>query len=388
MNKLANLISNSGYDFYFLVVDEFLDINIQEYLPNFYQIYAYQKEGINSRDFCLESTGEKLIEKNTGRLISHPKVIEFIENNSAKTGHKIAIVPFKPSAKIDLVCQKKHWLNISNISHLNRELEDKVKFTEICEKRNIPIIPFEITTFTENNFKNIQSKFGQKLVIQTHFGWAGNSTHFSDSWDNIKNVIEVGQVVKITPYLDGYSLLNNCCLTKKGLIQSPPALQYTGIKEFTNNPFATVGRQWPCLAPLSIQQKVKDISEKFSKIIFTQDYKGFFGLDFFVDQKGNVFLLECNPRLTASFAFYTSIELHNKLTPLFYFHLLEFLNIPYDFDLEEEQSRFYNTNIVGSEITKKNSASQTVQKFNDFEAFTKSINPITFSPKILSHFEK
>ncbi|HPH19617.1 MAG TPA: ATP-grasp domain-containing protein, partial [Haliscomenobacter sp.] len=89
----------------------------------------------------------------------------------------------------------------------------------------------------------------------------------------------------------------------------------------------------------------------FSKKILTPlNYRGFFGLDFLVSEN-QVYLLECNPRLTASFAFYTQIELKNDLTPLFYFDLAEFINLDYQIDLLQEQSRFYNQNIIGSEIT-------------------------------------
>lgn len=387
MNDIIKTLSTSGYDFYFLVVDNFLDINIQKYLPNFYQIYAYKKEGINTRDFCLESLGEKISEKNTGRLISHPKVIEFIKNNSLITGNKVAIVPFKPSAKLDLVCKKNNWLNISNPTQINRTLEDKIKFTQFCTDNNLPIILSKIITLSEIEFIKTQKEFGDKLVVQTHFGWAGNSTHFATKWEDIKNKITIGTIIKISPYIEGYSLLNNCCLTNLGLIQSPPALQFTGLSEFTKNPFATVGRQWPCLAPSSILQKINDISEKFGSAISDLKYKGFFGLDFIIDKNNNVYLLECNPRLTASFAFYTDIEIHNQVTPLFFFHLLEFLNLKYKFDIKKEQSRFYNQNLIGSEITKKNISSQTIKKINRLEIFTTKTNPIEINPEIISLFE-
>lgn len=387
MNDIVKTLSTSGYDFYFLVVDNFLDINIQEYLPNFYQIYAYQKEGIHARDFCLESTGEKITEKNTGRLISHPKVIEFIKNNSLTTGNKVAIVPFKPSAKLDLICQKNNWLNISNPTQLNRNLEDKIKFTQFCTNHNLPIVPSKIITLSEKEFIKTQKEFGDKLVLQTHFGWAGNSTHFATKWNDIKDKIAFGTITKISPFIEGYSLLNNCCLTNSGLIQSPPALQYTGLPEFTQNPFTTVGRQWPCLASESIQEKIKTISEKFGSLISGLNYKGFFGLDFLIDQNNNVYLLECNPRLTASFAFYTNIEIHNNVVPLFFFHLLEFLNLKYPLDIKKEQARFYNQNLIGSEITKKNQSSQTIQKINRFEIFSTNLNPIKIHPEIINLFE-
>ena len=359
MNYLENLLQNSGHSFYFLVVDKFLDINLPQ-LKNFQSIFQ-----------------ENLTVKNSGFLLSQKNIQDKI-----KSSPKPVIIPFKPSAKIEKICQKNSWLNASNPAKVNRHLEDKIKFYQECSKNNLPVVPGFIGNFTKENFIEAQKKYGQKIVIQTHFGWAGNSTHLFDNFESANNSIPEETLAKFSPFLPGYSLLNNCTLLHHGLIQSPPALQYTGLPEYTKNPFATVGRQWPSLAPSDIQEKIKQISTDFSEKILTPlNYRGFFGLDFLVSEN-QVYLLECNPRLTASFAFYTQIELKNNLTPLFYFHLAEFINLDYQIDLLQEQSRFYNQNIIGSEITQRNSRGATIKKLNRFEIFSSTINPIQINPQI------
>ena len=112
-------------------------------------------------------------------------------------------------------------------------------------------------------------------------------------------------------------------------------------------------------------------------------YKGFFGLDFMVE-KNDIYLLECNPRLTASFAFYNEIEINQNITPLFLIHLAQFLDIDITLDINKEQQRFYNQNIVGSEITAKNKQGKTIKKYHNFSIFTQKINPISISPEIVS----
>lgn len=362
-NYLINLLNKSNYDFYFLVVDKSLDIKIPA-LKNFYNIYA--SENI----------------KNSGNLLSLEKTKDFIIRNSSKTKRQPAIISFKPSAKIDLICQKNNWVVINNQGSINRLFEDKIKFLEICQKNNLPIISSQKIPFNKQNYLKLQNKFGKKLVLQTHFGWAGNSTFYSENWEDIKDKIAQNIIVKFSPFLESYTLLNNCCLTKFGLIQSPPALQFTGIKSLTNNPFTTVGRQWPSLASENIQNQIKEITENFSQILKQYKYKGFFGLDFLVSNE-KVFLLECNPRLTASFAFYNSIEEKNNLNPLFLFHLAEFINLDYQINIEEEQKRFYNKKLIGSELVKKDENSHTIKKINEFSVFSKSLNPINIDPKII-----
>lgn len=369
--NLYQLINDSNFDLYFLVVDNFLDINLPK-LKNLKKIYLSDYPSIKV--------------KNSGKLLSHPSVIKFIRENSKKNNHTPAIIPFKPSAKIDFICKKEKWVCIGNSSSLNRILEDKIKFTEICKLYNLPQIPFFTDEFNEDNYKKYLEKF-KKMVIQTHFGWAGKSTYFSTSWEDIKSKIAIGTHVKFLPFLEGFTLLNNCCLTKFGLIQSPPALQYTGLKHFTNNPFTTVGRQWPSLVSKEILKKVQDITKNFSSILSQYNYKGFFGLDFLVSEK-QVFLLECNPRLTASFDFYTQIEEKQNLTPLFLFHLAEFLKLDYEIDITAEQKRFENKKIVGSELVKRDDKNNPIQKINRFIAFSNSPDPITIDPQIINLFEK
>ncbi|MEI8067838.1 MAG: ATP-grasp domain-containing protein [Candidatus Shapirobacteria bacterium] len=359
-SNLENLLNQSPFDFYFLVVDELLDIDLPQ-LNNFQKIYLSDYPSVKI--------------KNSGKLLSDPKVIDYISKKSKENNRTPAIISFKASSKIDFLCKKNSWVNINNPGSLNRFLEDKIKFSEICTQFNLPAIPSSIDSFTQENFLKYQQLYNNHLVVQTHFGWAGNSTFDSNNWPNIESKIAPNTLVKFSPFLEGFSLLNNCCLTKSGLIQSPPALQYTGLIELTDNPFATVGRQWPANISEDLQEKVKSITNNFGDILKRLNYKGFFGLDFFVSQD-QVYLLECNPRLTASFAFYTQIELNQNLTPLFYFHLAEFLNLDYQIDIESEQNRFYNQNLIGSEIVKKDENNLTIKKFNDFSVFSKDTNPV------------
>ncbi len=355
--NLLDQLDQSNYDFYFLVVDELLDISLPE-LKNFHSLSA-QKLGI------------EISEKNSGRLLSHPTTQQFIKNNSSTTGHTPVIIPFKPSAKIDLICQQNNWILAANPTHLNRFFEDKIKFYQSFS--HLPLIPSTIIKLTPENYSQAQQKFGSKLVIQTHFGWAGNSSYISQNYQDISELITTGTTVKISPYLEGYSLINNCCLTQHGLIQSPPGLQYTGLSQITSNPLATVGRQWPSFTPQDINLQVEKITQDFAQSLTEHKYKGFFGLDFFVSNN-QVYLIECNPRLTASFALYTTIEKHHQLTPLFFLHLAEFINIP------TNENTHFHYELSGSEIVNK----KLNRKYQSLQAFSPSANPIAIPSEIIA----
>jgi hypothetical protein len=350
-SSLHQLISQSPFNIFFPIVDRSLDLSLN--LPNFYPIYAFRQSITNPNSFCFEDQTSPS-PSNSAKLLSHPLVQEYIENITRQTGRQAAVLVFKPSAKTDLVCQKLGYLLISNPAKLNRQLENKIYFSRLCAQNHIPTPASQITKLNPQNFISLQKKFGQDLIIQTAFGWAGNSTYLANSWSQLKDIIPADSLVKISPKLEGYTLINNACLTHQGLIQSPPALQYTGIPQLTSNPFSTVGRQWPSHAPADILDQVASITEKFAQVLKTSNYLGYFGLDFFVHDH-QVLLLECNPRLTASFSFYHQLEQQSSFTPLLYLHLAEFLHIPYLLDPNREQRRFFDHSLQGSQLVKRNS---------------------------------
>lgn len=346
--NLTDLLNQSQYHFFFLVIDKFFDINLPQ-LQHFTSISS-QKLNIKTKI------------NNSGQLLSHPKTFKFISQSTSK---KIAIIPFKPSAKISFHCRQHHWLPVCNPPHINRLLEDKIKFYQLCLSHHLPLIPSTITTLSPSSFQ-------PKSVIQTRFGWAGKSTFIFDTYHQAIAKIPPQTPIKISPFLPGYTLTNNCCLTPQGLLQSPPALQLSGLKPYTTNPFATVGRQWPCLAPIEIQEQIKQITQNFSQQILQPiNYRGFFGLDFLVSQN-KIYLLECNPRLTASFAYYTHLELEHQIQPLFFHHLASFTHPDYQFNLPTEQQRFYSQ-ISGSELTPKNKSGKIINQIHQPTPVIKSL---------------
>ena len=103
------------------------------------------------------------------------KTFKNIQKNIKSFANPV-IVPFKPSAKIEKICQKNHWLLAAPSAKNNRLLEDKIKFYQQCQKAKLPLIDSLILPFNQKNFSKAQQAYGSNLVIQSHFGWAGNST--------------------------------------------------------------------------------------------------------------------------------------------------------------------------------------------------------------------
>jgi hypothetical protein len=161
-------------------------------------------------------------------------------------------------------------------------------------------------------------------------------------------------IVKISEFINGITLINNGVVCADGrVIQSPVGYQLTGESLLTKLPMSTCGRGWPADIDGQIKKKISKITIKVGKAIYKLGFRGFFGLDFILDKNNNLFLLELNPRLTASFPFYTLLEINRKQTPLLLYHYQSFLNfkIPKSYPCQINSLK-----IVGAEIVQRNIA--------------------------------
>ncbi|MBL7078640.1 hypothetical protein ISS42_03205 [Candidatus Shapirobacteria bacterium] len=349
----------AGLDYYYGL--GLVDLFKRGFLPNFFLICLYddlflknlEKQGVVV--FCLErEIGEKVrkLPKNTGHLLSCPLVIDFIKQKSGR--QKPAIAYFKPSAKIDFLAKKRNWQLAANNAQINKFWENKINFYQTCKKFDLPVLEAEVIEVKSGLFSGLAKKWGLPFLAQSSFGWAGKSSYLIKSKEDWKRLAKKkGLKLKVTSYLQAQTLINNACLLNSGqVLTSPLACQITNLAPFTNNPLATCGREWKKGISPEINQRADQITKKLGKAMFNRGYQGFFGLDFLLDQKNRLYLIECNSRLTASSAFYHFLEKESGLTTLLEHHLLAFLKSEEDISGEERN----NYSFFGGELIQRNTS--------------------------------
>jgi hypothetical protein len=348
--NLPTILNDLPYHYYYPQADKFLELNLP--FKNFSTLPLMPG-----------------MEKNSGSILKAFK---------PTVPHPV-IIPFKPSAKIEHICLQNNWKLVAVNSKLNRHLEDKLLFSDLARSNNIPTIPYTIGPLTQSFVDQCLADFGPQLVIQTHFGWAGLSTYIFSSKDTLP--VALNTPVKIMPLVDGVTYTNNCCLTKWGSIVGPPALQINGLPTLSSNSFATTGRQWPSFLPPRHLKKIQSLSTNIATFLQKLQFRGFYGVDYLVTPK-EVYVLEINPRLTASANFYTQLELKNNYIPTIYWHMAEFLelNLPattYDF------KPYFSHNLQGSEVTPKSISGHTAAKHWFWQPVAKNYPP-RYDLKIIS----
>jgi len=339
-------------------------IGLEDLLPNYHIVCLddqplvdyLSKAGV--KVFCLERTLKERnkIFRSTSKVIDHPLVLDYIKGESA--GETPQILFFKPSLKVDLVCQRNHFKKIGNSVELNRMFEDKVLFYETCLEEELPVPSGEVGELGKMGFIKLVEKYNLPLVVQFGRGWAGSTTYFIKTEKEFSDLQGqfAHQKVKITEFIAGKTILNNICLYGKKILVSPPAEQIKAVKDFTAKAGATCGRQWPAVLDDFSRLKIETITRKVGLLMQKKGYQGYFGLDFLVAQKtGRVYLSENNARLTASVPFFTKLELASGRRPLLVYHLAAFMakEIPLPSSSVKE--------LVGSEVVARNNLAHKVR---------------------------
>lgn len=365
-----DILRNIKRPIFFVTNDISRAIGLEGLLPNYhivclddhYLVDYLLEAGVSV--FCLErQLGKKnTLLRNSGTILSHPLALSFIKEKSR--GQTPNILFFKPQKKLDLLAREYGFNLVGNSTEINRLFEDKVAFYKLCQQKGIKIPEGEIASLPALDFDRLSRKYGTPLVIQFGRGWAGNSTYFITQAEELRVLrMKFGQVkVRVTRFISGKTILNNAVVYGSNVFFSKPALQIKADACLTSCPGATGGRQWPVALDEKQERQVEEITRQVGGLMKEGGYKGFFGLDFLVeDATGEVYLSENNARLTASTSFYTKLELGEDCFPLLGYHLLSFLPAP-------PPGNYASPAVSGSEIIIRNNLDYPVEVVKSFLA--------------------
>jgi hypothetical protein len=132
------------------------------------------------------------------------------------------------------------------------------------------------------------------------------------------------------------------CVTKHGTLVAPLMTELVGFKELTPYKGGWCGNEiYPNAFNADIREKAKKYTQQFGNQLRKEGYKGYFELDFLIDKdNGEIYLGELNPRVSGV----SSLTNHAKFAmddvPMFLFHMLEWLDVPYEMDVNELTNRW------------------------------------------------
>ncbi len=283
--------------------------------------------------------------KNSGKILENKKVINYIKRKSKN--RKANIITFKPSPKLQKICDENKFGYLGNDWKLNRKFEDKVEFVNITNKLKIPNAQSKIAIIEDSDKFKKMFNLEEGCVVQLPRGFSGNSTFLINNKNSLNDIIEKykNRKVKIAKYLRGDTYTINACAGKFGVAVSQPIFQITGLTAYNKNSLGTSGNDYARGGEMASEQKKKifDYIKKIGEYMRKSGYKGWFGLDFIISQN-SVDLIEINPRFTASVGVFTKLQIQSGQIPFLFLHLAEFLNINYKLELLSDRIYFTKWN--------------------------------------------
>lgn len=330
--------------------------------------------------FCLEEkTGGRVSPRNVSSLLCHSETKKYLRKKSG--GKKPLILIYKSSKRIAQEKKKNNWDIAVAPSYFGKSLlENKANFRRILNEIKVDMPPgriVPISFFKHRRLGELKKEFGFPFVMQHPAKGGGKGTFFikdQKAFSTAKQYLrrQKADEVVIARLIKGPSPSVVGCVTRQGVLST--RLQHQICDEPLLNVKARrgglfCGNDWSASNfPKEILDQAKDAVDKIGNYFKKIKYKGIFGIDFILDKKtGKLYVVECNPRLTAALPTLTLVQNENGEMPIIAFHLLEYLNASYKIDVEKVNAKMWQKK-EGAQIFLHNPLKKRAIQKKEFEA--------------------
>jgi hypothetical protein len=238
------------------------------------------------------------------------------------------LLVFKTSHSLERLCARRGWRLLASQAKTSRKWENKLRFQELAAEVGVRTPRSVVADLRTLDFATATSAVGLPFVLQSAYGYGGRRTYLvADS----RAYAAVGAAglppnCRLTEYVPGVPTTVNACVTAVGVAVGPEIVQLTGIPQLTPYELGSCGNDWAGASAHGYA--VGDIASAVRRIglaMAEHGFLGIFGVDLVRDRSGRPHVIEVNPRLVASIAMHTQLEMSAGRLPLLARHLLAFL---------------------------------------------------------------
>jgi D-alanine-D-alanine ligase-like ATP-grasp enzyme len=291
------------------------------------------------------------IEDINNYLLEHKEVVDYIKGRGGK-GKALFLMFDGRTEKL----AKQLGLEVCFPSAKIRTfMDNKVNTNRIAEKAKVPCVPYLLSKV--KSYKHLtslsQKKLGTDLVIQTPFGDSGHTTFFisnEQEWEKYAEEIVKEKEVKIMKRINCRGSAIEACVTQHGTIVAPLMTELVGFKEITPYKGGWCGNEiYADAFTAEIRKKARKYTQLFGNQLRKEGYKGYFELDFLIDQDNQeIYLGELNPRITGASSITNHAVFALSDMPLVLFHLLEWMKQPYSLSVNAINNRWFKPENIDS----------------------------------------
>lgn len=282
------------------------------------------------------------IEDINNYLLSHPAVKDLIQRRGP--GGKAVFLMFDEWT--EELCRELGLEVCFPPAALRNKVDDKVETTRIGDRAGVPSVPNVLAQVDSyETLRSVSADLGPDLVIQTAYGDSGHTTFFvsseADFEKHAEEIVEAPEV-KIMKRIRCRGSALEACVTRHGTIVGPLMTELVGFNELTPYRGGWCGNEvFDGAFDAKTRERAREAAIAFGNELRDMGYRGYFEIDYLTDlDTGEVFLGECNPRITGASSMTNLACFAHADAPLFVFHLLEWMGVEFDLDIDELNARW------------------------------------------------
>lgn len=258
---------------------------------------------------------------------------------------KVAMVFFDEETQ--QICDELGYDLILPSAELRSRLDSKIVTTRLGNEAGVASVPNILTEGSD--WKTLRAEagaagLGDELVVQTPYGDSGKTTFFINNesdWNEHSAQI-VGQDIKVMRRINNLPLAVEAVLTRSGTVVGPFLTELAGHDDLTPYPGGWCGNEMhPDVLTDKQRLLATDLVQRMGTRLSQEGYRGFFEVDVLVDvDTDEVYLGELNPRISGASAITNVTAGAYADVPLFLFHLLEYMDVEFELDIDEINKRW------------------------------------------------
>ena len=338
---------------YFVSPTAFNLLGIDRWVRNFFYVNRFDSfEGRHPRVFVPKDRPYRefsSMEDICNYLLGHEEVIAYVRAKGP--GGKAVFVMFDEETE---ALAAEAQLGVAHPSaELRHRLDSKIVTTQLANEAGVPSAPNTLgraTSYDELLALAQSARLGDDLVVQTPYGDSGKTTFFIRSqrdWD--KDAADmVDQQLKVMKRINCRAAAVEAALTRHGTVVGPLMTDLTGYPELTPHRGGWCGNDiWPDALSAEHRERARVFTRKLGDRLAIEGYRGFLEIDYLADiDTGELYLGELNPRISGVTSMTNVTAGAYADIPLFLFHLLEYLDVEYEVDVDEINARWAKASSV------------------------------------------
>jgi biotin carboxylase len=347
ISEIRGFFRTNRTPIYFISPTAFNLLGIDRWVRSFYYVNYFDSfEGSHPRVFVPKERPYRefgSIEEICSYLLEHAEVLDLVRARGP--GGKALFVFFDEETE---ACAAEAGLEVAlPAAELRHRLDSKIVTTRLGDDAGVPSVPNVLgraESYDELTALARGAGLGDDLVVQTPYGDSGKTTFFvreGADWDKDADDM-ASQELKVMRRINPRAVAVEACITRHGTVVGPLMTDLTGHPELTPYRGGWCGNDiFPEALSPEHRVRARELTRKLGDRLAREGYRGLLEIDYLLDlDGGELYLGELNPRLSGISSMTNVSASAYADMPLFLFHLLEYMGVDYEIDVDDINRRW------------------------------------------------